>query len=108
MRSSVADVTLKPCCRRSLRSICQEMEKGGISHALLSSGSLQSILNPNPAESSISVTLADWDQLVDEVSDLEEGACDLCSRHVNMEILRHGDDLGVFWRSLSDCFLAST
>ena len=108
MRSSVSDVTLESCCRRSLRSICQEMEKGGISHALLTSGSLQSILNPNPAESAISVSLADWDQLVDEVSDLEEGAKDLCSRHVSIEVLRHGDDLGVFWRSLNDCFLAST
>ena len=105
MRGSVAGVPLAACCRRSLRQICEELEKNGIPHALLSSGALQPILNVSPAESTISVSAADWDVLADEVATLNEGAKDTISSLASTEMIRHADEVGMFWRSLNDCFV---
>jgi len=104
MRGSVVDAKLAPCCQRTIRGICDDLERGGVSHVLFSSGALAAILNPNPPTGTISVSAADWNLLVDAIADCEEDDKDACEQAASGEVIKHQGSLGMFWRSLADCF----
>jgi len=104
MRGSVMGVVLQPCCKRSLREIADALEKGGVDHTLFSVGSLSSIINPNPPTGAVTVSAAEWNLLVDEIVNCEEDDKDTCEQIATMEMAKHTGQLGMFWRSMTDCF----
>ena len=108
MRGSVVGAVLQPCCKRSLREIVDDLEKGGVDHVLLSVGSLEAILNPNPPTGAVSVSSADWNMLVAAITNCEEDDKDSCEQHATGESMKHTGQLGMFWRSLADCFTSAS
>ncbi len=107
MRGSVLGVVLQPCCKRSLREVADALEKGGVDHTLFSVGSLSSIINPNPPSGSLTVTAAEWNVLVDQIKNCEEDDKDTCEQICTGETMKHTGQLGMFWRSLGDCFTSA-
>ena len=103
MRTSVVDVTLKDCCMRTLRSVAQRLARAGVRRDRLALPPLARILNPDPSQVR-TITLTDWGALAQVSEEVSDKAKDECGRAARLEVLRHGDNIGAFWRSFADCF----
>jgi len=103
MMTSVADITLKDCCIRTLRHITERLLRGGLARPELARPSLRKIFSTNPTEVR-NVSLADWRELARVAGEVSDEARSDCHREARLEVLRHGGAVGPFWRSFADCF----
>lgn len=103
MRSSVLAVTLQQCCARTLRDMTQKLIRAGVRRNVLARPPLARILSTDTSYHR-TITLEDWRALAGVAGELSKKAKAKCGRAAGLEVLRHGDKVGVFWRSFADCF----